>query len=64
MIKVIVKEDRNKNSVNVKYKSVKSDTLEHIIAMCSLYKEIKKNTNCTDEEIFSSIVEYFKGGEE
>lgn len=40
MIKVIVKEDRNKNTVNVKYKSVMSNTLEHIVAMCSLYKEI------------------------
>ena len=64
MIKVIVKEDRNKNSVNIKYKTVKSDTYEHIVAICSLYKEIKKNTNFTDEEIFSSIVEYYKGGEE
>lgn len=65
MIKVIVK-DKNEKGVNVKYKSVMSNTFEHIAAMCSIYKEIKANTDLTDEEIFSFIVEYSKdeGGEE
>lgn len=65
MIKVISK-DGNEKGVNVKYKSVMSNTFEHIAVMCSIYKEIKANTDLSDEEIFSFIVEYSKreGGEE
>lgn len=59
MIKVIAK-DKNGKGVNVKYKSSNTNTFEHIAAMCSIYKEIKANTDMTDEEIFSFIVEYSK----
>lgn len=65
MIKVIAK-DKNGKGVNVKYKSSNTNTYEHISGMCALYKEIKANTNLTDEEIFDAILNYFnnEGDEE
>mgnify|MGYP003367159019 CR=1 FL=1 len=59
MIKLVVK-DKDENGVNVKYKSIMSNTDEHIAAMYTLYKEIKENTDYTDKEIFNIIVEYSK----
>lgn len=55
MIKIKVK--KNNGILNFKYKSKKSDTMEHLLIIAKMYNFIKDNTDMLDEEIDNEIKE-------
>lgn len=64
MIKIKVK--KNNGILNFKYKSKKSDTMEHLLIIAKMYNFIKDNTDMLDEEIdneIKKIIEQIKESE-
>lgn len=55
MIKIKVK--KNNGILNFKYKTKKSDTMEHLLIIAKMYNFIKDNTSMLDEEIDKIIKE-------
>lgn len=53
MIKIKVK--KNNGNLNFKYKSKKSNTIEHLLIIAKMYNFIKDNTDMLDEEIENEI---------
>lgn len=64
MIKIKVK--KNNGNLNFKYKSKKSNTIEHLLIIAKMYNFIKDNTDMLDEEIeneIKKIIEQIKESE-
>lgn len=54
-----VKDKSEKNGVSVSYQSSKTNTLEHLSGILTLYKQMKKYSDITDDE----IIEFIKDNE-
>lgn len=64
MLKIKVK--KNNDILNFKYKSKKSNTMEHLLIIAKMYNFIKDNTDMLDEEIeneIKKIIEQIKESE-
>ena len=55
MIKVMIN-DKDDKGIKIKYERNEATTLEHLTALCTLYKQIKLNTDLTDKQIFDCMV--------
>lgn len=54
-----VKDTGEKSGVSIDYKSAKTNTLEHLSGILALYKQMKKYSDITDDE----IIEFIKDNE-
>lgn len=54
-----VKDKSEKSGVSVSYQSSKTNTLEHLSGILTLYKQMKKYSDITDDE----IIEFIKANE-
>lgn len=54
-----VKHKGEKSGVSIDYKSSKTNTLEHLSGILTLYKQMKKYSDITDDE----IIEFIKDNE-
>lgn len=59
MFVLTVKDMGEKSGVSIDYKSSKTNTLEHLSGILTLYKQMKKYSDITDDE----IIEFIKANE-
>lgn len=60
MIKLKVKNNSKNDSSVVKYTATNTNSFEHISAMVTLYKQIKANSDMTDEDVISVFKKLLK----